>query len=158
MRIGFGHDIHQLAVGKKLIIGGVELKFEKGFVAHSDGDVLYHALVDALLGALALGDIGGHFPNDDPQWKNKNSKHFVQHAYTLVQQKGYKLANIDAMVLAEAPKLKDHLVSMRKNIADLLNIELDQVSVKAGTNEKCDSIGRGEAIEATVALLIVRDT
>jgi len=154
MRIGSGYDIHQLAAGQKLIIGGVEIPFEKGFVAHSDGDVLLHALVDALLGALALGDIGQHFPNTDPKWKDKNSQHFVEHAMALVSKHKHKLANVDATILAEKPKMKDLLPAMRENVAKLLNVELCQVSIKAGTNEGCDAIGRGEAIAAQVTLLL----
>jgi len=156
MRIGTGYDIHQLEAGQKLIIGAVDIPFEKGFVAHSDGDVLLHALVDALLGALALGDIGQHFPNTDPKWKDKNSQHFVEHAVNLVHEKGYKVANMDATVLAEAPKLQSILPQMRENVAKLLNVELNQVSIKAGTNEACDAIGRGEAIAANVTLLLTK--
>lgn len=153
-RIGLGSDIHRLIPDRKLFLGGIEIPFSKGADAHSDGDVVLHALTDALLGALALGDIGQHFPNTDEKWKHAKSKLFVQHALQLVAEKGYELVNMDAMITTEEPKLKANLPAMCENIAKILKTELKNVSVKAGTNEKCDSIGNGEALSAQVIVLL----
>ena len=153
-RIGLGSDIHRLIPDRKLILGGIEVPFTKGADAHSDGDVLLHALTDALLGSLALGDIGQHFPNSDEKWKHAKSKRFVEHALHLVNEKGYELANMDATIITEEPRLKAHLPAMCENIAQLLKTELANVSIKAGTNERCDSIGNGEALSAQVIVLL----
>lgn len=153
-RIGLGSDIHRLIPDRKLVLGGIEVPFHKGSDAHSDGDVLLHALTDALLGALALGDIGQHFPNTDEKWKHAKSKRFVEHALQLVAEKGYELVNMDAMITTEEPKLKGHLPAMCENLAKILKTELGNVSVKAGTNEQCDSIGNGEALSAQVIVLL----
>lgn len=157
IRIGHGYDLHQLQPGGKLLLGGVLVSDEFSPVAHSDGDVVLHACVDALLGAIAAGDIGEHFPNTDPQWRGANSSVFVEHAMGLVRQRGYGVANVDVLIIAERPKLKKYKDLMRASLAKLLGITVDRVNVKAGTNEGCDAIGRGEAIAADVTLLLVKN-
>lgn len=155
-RIGYGYDTHQLAPNRKLILGGVHIPHEVGLLGHSDADVLLHAIMDALLGALALGDIGIHFPNTDPAYKNANSLDLLKHVYTLIQSKGYKLGNLDAMILAEAPKLKPHFATMQANIANALGVELDQVSVKATTTETMGPEGRKEGMTSHAVALLVK--
>ena len=130
-RIGFGYDIHQFAEDRKLSLGGVEIPFEKGLLGHSDADVLLHAICDAMLGALALGDIGQHFPDTDPNYKNIDSKILLSKVNDLINSKMYKANNIDSTVVLEKPKLKDHMPQIRKSIANILRINIDQVSVKA---------------------------
>ena len=154
MRIGYGFDIHQLAEGRKLILGGVEIPFEKGLLGHSDADVLLHAITDALLGAVALGDIGQHFPDTDPEHKDADSRTLLRHCYNLVKQKGYELVNVDATIVAERPKLMPVLPQIRKNIAEDLGVGLEDVSVKATTSEKLGFVGREEGISATAVVLI----
>jgi 2-C-methyl-D-erythritol 2,4-cyclodiphosphate synthase len=153
-RIGIGYDIHRLVEGRKLILGGVPIPFEKGLLGHSDSDVLTHAICDALLGAAALGDIGAHFPDSDPRWAGASSLKFLEHVVELVTEKGYRVANIDATVIAERPKLRPHIQAIRESLASVLRIEVDQVNVKAKTNEGLESIGRGEAIAAQAVALI----
>ncbi|MCL2792161.1 MAG: 2-C-methyl-D-erythritol 2,4-cyclodiphosphate synthase [Spirochaetaceae bacterium] len=155
IRIGHGYDIHQLADGKKLIIGGVEVPHSKGAVAHSDGDVLYHAIIDSLLGAIAEGDIGKHFPPSDPAYKDIDSALLLEKAYSLIQNRGYAIGNIDTTVILEKPKLRGHIDFMRKNIAAILNTDINNVSVKAKTKENCDATGEGNAIEAFSSVLLV---
>lgn len=155
-RIGYGYDTHQLAPNRKLILGGVHIPHEVGLLGHSDADVLLHAIMDALLGALALGDIGIHFPNTDPAYKNANSLDLLKHVYALIQSKGYKLGNLDAMILAEAPKLKPHFATMQANIANALGVELDQVSVKATTTETMGPEGRKEGMTSHAVALLVK--
>jgi 2-C-methyl-D-erythritol 2,4-cyclodiphosphate synthase len=156
-RIGIGYDIHRLVEGRKLILGGIEIPFEKGLLGHSDSDVLTHAICDALLGAAALGDIGAHFPDSDPRWAGASSLKFLEHAVELVADKGYRIANIDATVIAERPMLRPHVQAIRESLASVLRIEVDQVNIKAKTNEGLASMGRGEAMAAqAVALLIIR--
>jgi 2-C-methyl-D-erythritol 2,4-cyclodiphosphate synthase len=154
VRIGIGYDIHRLVEGRKLVLGGVPIPFEKGLLGHSDSDVLTHAICDALLGAAALGDIGTHFPDSDPRWAGASSLKFLEHVVELVTEKGYRVANIDATVIAERPKLRPHIQAIRESLASVLRIEVDQVNVKAKTNEGLESIGRGEAIAAQAVALI----
>jgi len=155
-RIGFSKDIHRLVENRKLIIGGVVVPFEKGELAHSDGDVLYHALAESILGALALGDLGKHFPDTSDETLNLDSSVIVSKVVNMMIEKGYEVNNVDIFVSLEKPKLKDYITSMRENVARLLKVELDQVSIKAGTNEKCGEVGKGEAIEATSIILLRR--
>ena len=153
-RIGFSKDIHRLAENRKLIIGGVVVPFEKGELAHSDGDVLYHALAESILGALALGDLGKHFPDTSDETLDMDSSVIVSKVVKMMFEKGYEVNNVDIFVSLERPKLKDYIESMRNNVANLLQVNIDQVSIKAGTNEKCGEVGRGEAIEATSMILL----
>ena len=154
MRIGFGTDIHRLVEGHKLILAGVHVPASFGELAHSDGDVIYHASMDAILGALALGDIGKLFPDKDPQYKDIDSSLLFKKVVALMKEKGYQINNIDVMVTLEKPKLKDYIVEMRNNIANILETSIDNVSVKAGTNEGLDALGRGEAVKAEVIVLL----
>jgi 2-C-methyl-D-erythritol 2,4-cyclodiphosphate synthase len=154
-RIGHGYDLHRLQPGGQLVLGTVVVSTDISPVAHSDGDVVLHALVDALLGAIAEGDIGELFPNTDPQWKNAQSKVFVEAAMKRVQAKGYKVGNADITILAERPKLKKFKESIRSAVATLLNVSSDQVNIKAGTNEGVEAIGRGEAIAAHAVVLLI---
>ena len=153
-RIGFSKDIHRLVENRKLIIGGVIIPFEKGELAHSDGDVLYHAVAESLLGALALGDLGKHFPDNSDETLNMNSEIIVSKVMEMVKEKGYSVNNIDVFISLERPKLKDYIEQIRSNIARLLFVDISQVSVKAGTNEGCGEVGKGEAIEATSMVLL----
>ena len=154
MRIGFGSDIHRLVEGRKLILAGVHVPASFGELAHSDGDVIYHASMDAILGALALGDIGKLFPDNDPQYKDIDSSLLFKKVIALMKEKGYRINNIDVMVTLEKPKLKDYIIEMRNNIANILETSIDNVSVKAGTNEGLDALGRGEAVKAEVIVLL----
>jgi 2-C-methyl-D-erythritol 2,4-cyclodiphosphate synthase len=149
-RCGIGYDLHRLAEGRKLMIGGVEVPFERGSVGHSDGDVLSHALCDALLGAAGLGDIGTHFPDTDPHWKGVSSLLFLEHARQLLDERKLRIANIDAVIICERPKLGPHFPAMRAALAKALRISPEQVNLKAKTNEGTGKIGRGEAIAAQV--------
>ena len=158
LRIGYGEDIHRLVPNRKLILGGVEIPFDQGLLGHSDADCLLHAIADALLGACALGDIGDHFPVDDPQWENADSKIILSESYSVVNKKGYQITNLDASVLAEKPRLSPYRLAMRESIAQALGLELDQVSVKLMTNEGLDAIGEGKAIRSTCICLLERKT
>ena len=158
LRIGYGEDIHRLVPNRKLILGGVEIPFDQGLLGHSDADCLLHAIADALLGACALGDIGDHFPVDDPQWENADSKKILSESYSLVKKKGYQIANLDTSVLAEKPRLSSYRLAMRESIARVLELELNQVSVKLMTNEGLDAIGEGKAIRSTCICLLERKT
>jgi 2-C-methyl-D-erythritol 2,4-cyclodiphosphate synthase len=149
-RCGIGYDLHRLAPGRKLIIGGLEVPFDKGPVGHSDGDVLAHALCDALLGAAGLGDIGTHFPDTDPKWKGANSLQFLEHAEKLLDEKEFTIEHVDAVVILEKPKLGPHFPKMREVLANALSISADRIHLKAKTNEGVDAIGRGEAVAAYV--------
>ena len=153
-RIGTGFDIHRLVEGRKLILGGVEVPFEKGLLGHSDSDVLTHAVCDALLGAAALGDIGSHFPDSDERFKGASSLDLLARVVELLTARGYRIANIDATVMAERPKLAPHIPMMREHLASRLGIAVEQVSVKAKTAEGLESIGRGEAMAAQAVALI----
>lgn len=153
-RVGFSKDIHKLVENRKLIIAGVVIPFDKGELAHSDGDVLYHALAESILGALALGDLGKHFPDTSKDTLDMDSSLIVKAVVKMMKEKGYQVNNVDIFVSLEKPKLKDYIEEMRKNVASLLEVNLDQVSIKAGTNEGCGEVGRGEAIEATSMIML----
>jgi len=153
-RVGNGFDVHAMATGESLWLGGVKIEHDKGTVAHSDGDVLIHAICDALLGALALGDIGQHFPDNNPDFKNIDSKILLKQSYTIICDKGYKIVNIDSTVCAQKPILKDYIPGMRTCIADVLNINANQVSVKATTTEKLGFVGREEGISVFATVLL----
>lgn len=155
-RIGHSWDTHKLVVGRKLILGGVEIPFEKGLLGHSDADALLHAIAESLLGALSLGDLGTHFPDNDPKYKGIDSKILLQKCYDLVKNEGYIISNIDTMIYAEAPKMKPYIEEMRKSISLVLDIDINQISIKATTYEKMDAIGRGEAIACDSTVLIVK--
>jgi 2-C-methyl-D-erythritol 2,4-cyclodiphosphate synthase len=150
VRCGIGYDLHRLAEGRKLIVGGIELAFDKGPVGHSDGDVVAHALCDALLGAAGLGDIGTHFPDTDPKWKGADSLQFLEHAAKLLDDKNFSIEHVDAVVITEKPKLGPHFPRMRAIVAKALGVTADRIHLKAKTNEGVDAIGRGEAIAAWV--------
>lgn len=154
MRIGFASDIHALVENRKLILGGVIVPFERGELAHSDGDVLYHALAESILGALALGDLGTHFPDNDNKYKDMDSAFIVRSVVTMMNEKGYVVNNVDISISLEKPKLKPYILKMRENVATLLNVDLDKVSIKAGTNEGFDAVGKGEAVKAEAIILL----
>lgn len=153
-RVGTGYDIHRLVPDRRLVLGGVEIPYEKGLLGHSDADVLAHAIMDALLGALALGDIGHYFPPTDDKWRDADSTLLLQQVNTLIREKGWQINNIDTSVIAERPKLKNFLLSIRENLAKVLQIDTDRVSVKARTNEGLDAIGQGEAIAVHAVVLL----
>jgi 2-C-methyl-D-erythritol 2,4-cyclodiphosphate synthase len=156
MRIGIGYDIHRLVEGRRLVLGGVEIPFDKGLLGHSDSDVLTHAICDALLGAAALGDIGTHFPDTDPRFQGASSLDLLAQVVALLQERGYTIANLDSIVMAERPKLKAHMPAIRESLAAVLGIDVAQVSVKAKTSVGLESIGRGEAMAAQAVALILR--
>nr|WP_302665675.1 2-C-methyl-D-erythritol 2,4-cyclodiphosphate synthase [uncultured Agathobaculum sp.] len=156
MRIGHGYDVHRLVKGRKCIIGGVDIPHETGLDGHSDADVLVHAVMDALLGALALGDIGKHFPDTDPRYKGADSMGLLRHVAALIAKEGYRLGNLDATVLAQAPKLAPHIMQMRENIAAALGCEVSRVSVKATTEEKLGFTGAKQGIAAHCVCLLER--
>ena len=154
MRIGTGYDVHKLVENRKLILGGVEIPYEKGLLGHSDADVLVHAIMDALLGAAALGDIGLHFPDNDPAYKGADSLRLARRVSEILAENGYLIENVDSTVIAQAPKLRPYIDRMRQNIADALDVDKDQVSVKATTEEHLGFTGRGEGISAQAVALI----
>lgn len=154
MRIGTGYDVHRLSEGRKLIMGGVEIPFEKGLLGHSDADVLIHAVMDALLGAAGLGDIGLHFPDTDPAYKGISSLLLLERTGELLQEKGFLIENIDAVIIAQAPKMRPFIDTMRKNIAEALGLEAEYVNVKATTEEGLGFTGSGEGIAAQAVCLI----
>lgn len=155
MRVGIGYDVHRLTEGRKLILGGVEIEHEVGLLGHSDADVLLHAISDALLGAAALGDIGKHFPDKDPQYKGISSLILLSHVGRLLTEHGYAVGNIDATIVAQAPKLAPHIDKMRVNIADALGIEVGQVGVKATTTEGLGFAGTKEGMASYAVALLV---
>lgn len=155
MRIGQGYDVHRLVEGRKLILGGVSIPYEKGLLGHSDADVLVHAVMDALLGAAALGDIGQHFPDTDPAYKGISSIELLKHVGRLLEEQGYVIENIDATIIAQNPKLAPYRPRMAENIAEALKISVDQVSVKATTEEHLGFTGRGEGISSQAVALLV---
>ncbi|WP_129139192.1 2-C-methyl-D-erythritol 2,4-cyclodiphosphate synthase [Modicisalibacter coralii] len=157
MRIGHGFDVHRFGDGDHLMIGGVRIPHAQGFVAHSDGDVLLHALCDALLGACALGDIGHHFPDDDPRWAGADSRELLRDVLGHVAAAGYRVGNVDATVIAQAPKLAGHIAAMRETIAGDLGVTRDAVNVKATTTERLGFTGRGEGIAAEAVVLLERE-
>lgn len=154
LRIGHGYDVHAFAEGRRCIIGGVDIPYEKGLLGHSDADVLLHAVSDSLLGAAALGDIGKHFPDTDPKFKGADSLVLLQNVVDLIHSKGYRVNNIDATVIAQAPKMAPHIEQMRRNIAGALQVDVDCVNVKATTEEKLGFTGRKEGISAHCVALI----
>ena len=154
MRIGTGYDVHKLVEGRKLIMGGVEIPYEKGLLGHSDADVLVHAIMDALLGAAALGDIGKHFPDTDPKYKGADSLMLMREVKRILSDHGYQIENVDSTIIAQAPKMKPHIEEMRQNIAEALSLDITQVSVKATTEERLGFTGRGEGISAQAVALI----
>ena len=154
MRIGFASDVHRLVENRKLILAGVVVPFHLGEQAHSDGDVVYHALAESILGALALGDLGTHFPDNDPKYKDIDSSLLVKEVAKMMFDRNYEVNNVDISITLETPKLKDFIPLMRDNIAKLLNVSVDQVSVKTGTNEKLDAIGMGLAVKAESIILL----
>ena len=156
VRIGFGHDTHRLGPDRPLILGGVDVPFDRGLIGHSDADVLLHAVTDSLLGALSLGDIGEWFPNTDSQWEGADSAVFVTEAAKAIRDRGWQIANLDCTIFAEKPKLSPYKNEIASNVASLLAVESDCVSVKAKTGENVGPIGRGESISAEVVVLLYR--
>jgi 2-C-methyl-D-erythritol 2,4-cyclodiphosphate synthase len=154
MRIGHGYDVHRLVEGRKLILGGVDIPYAKGLLGHSDADVLLHAISDAILGAIAEGDIGRHFPDTDPRHKGADSLKLLAHVMQLADDKGYRVGNLDATIVAQRPKLAPHIPLMREKIAVVLNVETDRVNVKATTTEELGFAGRGEGIAAYAVTLM----
>ncbi|BAZ26581.1 2-C-methyl-D-erythritol 2,4-cyclodiphosphate synthase [Kalymmatonema gypsitolerans NIES-4073] len=157
IRIGNGYDIHRLVSDRPLILGGVNIPHSLGLLGHSDADVLTHAIMDAMLGALSLGDIGHYFPPTDPQWAGADSLVLLSKVYQLVQESGWQIGNIDSVVVAERPKLKPHIEKMREKIAGVLQIQPNQVGVKATTNEKLGPVGREEGISAYAVVLLTQE-
>ena len=154
IRVGQGYDVHRFNEGDHIILGGVKIDYEQGLEAHSDGDVVLHALCDALLGAAALGDIGKHFPDTDPEFKGADSRVLLRHVYRIVQDKGYQLVNADMTIIAQAPKMAPHIAAMCSNIAEDLNVAVDCINVKATTTEKLGFEGRKEGIAVQAIVLI----
>jgi 2-C-methyl-D-erythritol 2,4-cyclodiphosphate synthase len=155
VRVGIGYDLHRLETGRKLIVGGIELPFDKGPLGHSDGDVVAHAMVDALLGAAGLGDIGQHFPDTDPRWKGANSLIFLEQTRKLLDEKGFAIEHVDAVVILERPKLGPHFPKMRDVLAKSLGVPAGKIHLKAKTNEGVDAVGRGEAIASHIVATLV---
>ena len=158
MRVGMGYDVHRLTAGRKLILGGVEIPYGKGLLGHSDADVLVHAVMDALLGAAALGDIGKHFPDTDPEYEGVSSIRLLEHVGRLLDEKGYVIENIDATVVAQRPKMRPYIEQMRENIATALRIETNQVNVKATTEEGLGFTGTGEGISSQAVCAVEKYT
>ncbi len=156
-RTGVGFDVHAFSSGRKLILGGVEIPFEKGLLGHSDADVLLHALCDALLGSLALGDIGRHFPDSDEKYKNIDSSELLKSVYALVKQKGYILNNLDAVLIIQKPKIISYIPKMKTRIGKILTLDEERISIKATTTEELGFIGRGEGISALVNVLVIKE-
>ncbi|WP_147804620.1 2-C-methyl-D-erythritol 2,4-cyclodiphosphate synthase [Alkalicoccus halolimnae] len=155
MRIGQGFDVHQLAEGRPLIVGGIEIPHDKGLLGHSDADVLLHTIADAALGAVGEGDIGKHFPDTDPEFEGADSAALLSHVWEIVDQKGYKLGNLDCTIMAQKPKMAPYIASMRERIAGLLQADISQVNVKATTTEKLGFTGREEGIASQAVILLV---
>lgn len=158
IRVGFGYDVHPLGEGRELWLGGIKLDFDKGCVGHSDADVLLHAICDALLGAANLRDIGFHFPNTNPKYKGADSKMLLKEVVALLKQKGYAVGNIDATLSLEAPKINPHISRMQEVLAPILEVSIDEVSIKATTNEKLGYVGREEGVNAYAVALIYKKT
>ena len=156
MRIGLGYDVHKLVEGRDLIMGGVNIPHEKGLLGHSDADVLVHAIMDSMLGALALGDIGKHFPDNDEKYKGANSMKLLQFVNELINSKGYKIGNIDSVIIAQSPKMAPHIETMRKNIAQVLKTDVDNISVKATTEEGLGFTGAKEGISSQSICMLVK--
>ena len=156
VRIGNGFDVHALVPGRKLILGGVTIAYERGLDGHSDADVLLHAICDALLGALALGDLGAHFPDSDPRWKGIDSRKLVRHVMAIVTSRGWQISNLDTTIIAQAPRLAPHTAAMIANLAADLGCDATQISIKATTTERLGFAGRGEGIAALATVLLER--
>ena len=156
-RVGLGYDIHKLVEDRPLIIGGVEIPYEKGLLAHSDADVLIHAIIDAMLGALALSDIGTHFPDTDPKYKGISSVELLKNVLGLITEKGYVINNIDSNIILQEPKMKPYIPKMVKVLSEVLNIEENQLSIKAKTNEQMDAVGEKKAIEANAVVMLRKE-
>ena len=154
IRTGIGYDAHQLAKKEELIIAGIEIPFDKGSVGHSDGDALTHAIIDAILGAAALGDLGDYFPSDDDKWKDSNSLDLLDDSIKLLKSKGFEINNIDSVIIMQKPKLKKYILDIRKNLAEVLDITIDQISVKATTVDNLGAIGNGEGWAAQAVVTI----
>jgi 2-C-methyl-D-erythritol 2,4-cyclodiphosphate synthase len=157
IRVGFGYDVHQWADNRPLILGGVTIPHHQGLMGHSDADVLLHAITDALLGSLALGDIGTHFPDTDPQYNGADSGLLLQKAYELIRSKRYFLVNLDATVIMERPKLLEHIPSIRHRISEILDVDITRVSIKATTSEKMGFVGRGEGAASMATVLVQQE-
>lgn len=157
MRIGQGFDAHRFQEGRRLVLGGVDVPYERGMEAHSDGDVVIHAVCDALLGAVALGDIGKHFPDTDPTIEGIDSRVMLRHIVSLLQQRGLRVGNVDATIIAQAPKVAPYIQAMRENLANDMRVEIDSVNVKATTTEKMGFTGRGEGIAALAVASVVAE-
>ena len=155
MRIGHGYDVHAFGDGDKLILGGVSIPYHQSFIAHSDGDVLIHALIDAILGALALGDIGQHFPDTDQQWQGADSRLLLAHIVRIMDEQGYQLGNADITIVAEQPKMMPHLDAMRDNLSADIGCQRDQLNIKATTTEKLGFVGRKEGISCHAVVFLV---
>ena len=153
-RIGQGVDVHKLDTGAPLMIGGVSIPNDKGSIGHSDGDVLYHAIVDACLGAMALGDIGQYFPSSEEKWKNMASKHFMLETYMLMKKKGYEICNIDSTIILQSPQINNHIIEMKKNISKIFSISINDISIKATTTDTLGFIGSGDGIAAMSIIMI----
>ena len=156
LRIGQGFDLHRLVEDRKLIIGGIEIEYSKGLLGHSDADVLIHSIIDALFGALALGDIGTHFPDNDPKYKNIDSTILLKEAVSLIKQRGYKINNIDNTILAQEPKMKPYIPLMKKKLAEIMELDENQISIKAKTMEEQDSVGEKKAIATQSIVLLTK--
>lgn len=156
MRVGLGYDVHKLVEGRKLIIGGVDVPHEKGLLGHSDADVLVHAVMDSILGALALGDIGKHFPDTDERYKGADSIKLLEFVYNLIKEKGYAIGNIDCTIIAQSPKMAPHIVSMRENIAKALNTNIENINVKATTEEGLGFTGTKQGIASQSICMLVK--
>ncbi len=154
MRVGYGYDVHRLVEGRKLILGGIEIPWEKGLLGHSDADVLLHAITDALFGAVAAGDIGAHFPDTDPRYKGADSGELLRLCGNEIRDLGYRIENIDATIVAQQPKMQPHIPAMRSKIADILHLSVDQVSIKAKTEEKLGFTGSGDGMSAHAVCLV----
>lgn len=156
-RIGLGYDIHRLVEGRELIIGGVKITHEKGLLGHSDADVLVHAIIDAMLGAMALDDIGTLFPDTDPKYKNIDSTVLLKHVYEIIKKDGYRINNIDSNIIAQSPKMMPYIPKMKESLADILEIGPSDISIKAKTKEYLDAVGEKKAIEANAVVLLHRE-
>lgn len=155
-RIGQGTDLHVLVENRDFVLGGVTIPYEKGFKAHSDGDVLIHAIIDALFGALCLDDIGAHFPDNDPKYKNVDSEKLLEEAVSIIRNLGWEINNLDSTIHAQAPKLRPHVLAVREKLAQILNISVDKVSVKAKTNEGVDAVGEKRAVSVDCVVLLYK--
>ena len=154
MRVGMGYDVHKLVEGRALILGGVKVPYEKGLLGHSDADVLLHAITDAILGAAALGDIGKHFPDTNPQYKGISSMVLLEHCYQLMDKEGYEINNLDSIIMCEAPKMAPHIQKMRENVASKLHCDISQINIKATRGEKLGFVGRQEGMVAQAVVLL----